>query len=180
MRQALLAAGFHPGTLGAPGPDGLLVGPAEIEQVSCPVDESDLDRAREYLSDVAARWPSLLATQRRWGLADNTYSLDVLDRRHLVAQAVDEQFTQELAGNFLASAFLNETHLLGDEGDRLAASILTDADALLADSLTVAVPWQSPSTTSRALGTLYVAAHVHNLIIEQHVEGGSGFLRACS
>ncbi len=46
-----------------------------------------------------------------------------------------------MAGHFLIGAALNESHLLGDEGDLLACALLTDADSLLSDSLEVAVPW---------------------------------------
>ncbi len=34
----------------------------------------------------------------------------------------------------------------------------------------MAIPWGPQDTYSKVLGTVYVAAHVHNLLVEQHVE----------
>ena len=52
----------------------------------------------------------------------------------------------------------------------MATALLTSADALLSDSLEVAVPWGPQDTYSKVLGTVYVAAHVHSMLVEQHVE----------
>ena len=99
-------------------------------------------------------------TQHRLGKAGHSCPPEVLDKRRLLGQAVAEQYSQNLAAHFLISAALNETHLLGDERDLLACELLSDADSLLSDSLEVAVSWDDQGTDSKALGTLYVAAHV--------------------
>ena len=89
----------------------------------------------------------------------------------LRARRSRRNFSRRLRGIFwFRLLVIYESHLFGDEGDRLATALLTSADALLSDSLEMAVPWGSQDTYSKALGTVFVAAHLHNLLIEQHVE----------